>query len=67
MSSMRSTKTVPRIRHGSDVSREGVQRGILPIIEGTTVNTRYELIRTVLTFCLSRRRRSCDEAIGFDS
>ena len=32
--------------HGPDVSREGVQRDILPIIEGTTVNTRYGLIRT---------------------
>src|SRR5262249_16061090 len=27
--------------HGPDVSREGVQRDILPIVEGTTVNTRY--------------------------
>src|SRR6266852_6146963 len=32
--------------HGADVSREGVQRDILPIIEGTTVNTRYGMIRT---------------------
>ena len=32
--------------HGPDVSREGVQRDILPIIEGTTVNTRYGMIRT---------------------
>jgi ATP-dependent HslUV protease ATP-binding subunit HslU len=32
--------------HGPDVSREGVQRDILPIIEGTTVNTRYGTIRT---------------------
>src|SRR5664279_2421 len=32
--------------HGPDVSREGVQRDILPIIEGTTVNTRYGIIRT---------------------
>src|SRR5438067_6504257 len=32
--------------HGPDVSREGVQRDILPIIEGTTVNTRYAMIRT---------------------
>ncbi len=32
--------------HGPEVSREGVQRDLLPIIEGTTVNTRYGLIRT---------------------
>src|ERR1700678_1017200 len=32
--------------HGTDVSREGVQRDILPIVEGTTVNTRYGMVRT---------------------
>jgi ATP-dependent HslUV protease ATP-binding subunit HslU len=32
--------------HGPDVSREGVQRDILPIIEGTTVNSRYGMVRT---------------------
>ena len=32
--------------HGPDVSREGVQRDILPIIEGTTVSTRYGMVRT---------------------
>src|SRR6202161_4380529 len=32
--------------HGPDVSREGVQRDILPIVEGTTVNTRYGMMRT---------------------
>jgi ATP-dependent HslUV protease ATP-binding subunit HslU len=32
--------------HGPDVSREGVQRDILPIVEGTTVNTRYGFVRT---------------------
>src|SRR5271163_4581831 len=32
--------------HGPDVSREGVQRDILPIVEGTTVNTRYGIVRT---------------------
>jgi len=32
--------------HGPEVSREGVQRDLLPIIEGTTVNTRYGLVRT---------------------
>jgi ATP-dependent HslUV protease ATP-binding subunit HslU len=32
--------------HGPEVSREGVQRDLLPIIEGTTVNTRFGLVRT---------------------
>jgi ATP-dependent HslUV protease ATP-binding subunit HslU len=32
--------------HGPDVSREGVQRDLLPIIEGTTVNTKYGMVRT---------------------
>ncbi|MCP2519311.1 ATP-dependent protease ATPase subunit HslU [Candidatus Aminicenantes bacterium AC-708-M15] len=32
--------------HGPDVSREGVQRDLLPIIEGTTVNTKYGIVRT---------------------
>jgi ATP-dependent HslUV protease ATP-binding subunit HslU len=32
--------------HGPDISREGVQRDILPIVEGTTVNTRYGNVRT---------------------
>ena len=32
--------------HGPDVSREGVQRDILPIVEGTTVNTKYGFVST---------------------
>jgi ATP-dependent HslUV protease ATP-binding subunit HslU len=32
--------------HGPDVSREGVQRDLLPIVEGSTVNTRYGMVRT---------------------
>ena len=32
--------------HGPDVSREGVQRDLLPIVEGSTVNTKYGPIRT---------------------
>jgi len=42
--------------HGPDVSREGVQRDILPIIEGTTVNTRYG-ISARTTSCSSRQAR----------
>ncbi len=33
-------------QHGPDVSREGVQRDLLPIVEGSNVNTRYGMIRT---------------------
>src|SRR5260370_38644076 len=32
--------------HGQDVSREGVQRDILPIVEGTTVSTKYGMVST---------------------
>jgi ATP-dependent HslUV protease ATP-binding subunit HslU len=32
--------------HGPDVSREGVQRDILPIVEGTTINTKHGIVRT---------------------
>ena len=33
-------------KHGPDVSREGVQRDILPIVEGSTVNTKYGVVKT---------------------
>ena len=36
----------PRSEVGPDVSREGVQRDLLPIIEGSSVNTKYGLVRT---------------------
>jgi ATP-dependent HslUV protease ATP-binding subunit HslU len=32
--------------HGADVSREGVQRDLLPLVEGSTVNTKYGMVRT---------------------
>ncbi|MCX8514516.1 MAG: ATP-dependent protease ATPase subunit HslU [Burkholderiales bacterium] len=32
--------------HGADVSRSGVQRDLLPLVEGTTVNTKYGMIKT---------------------
>jgi len=36
----------PGASHGPDVSRQGVQRDLLPIVEGTSVNTRYGIVRT---------------------
>src|SRR5262249_56760349 len=33
-------------RHGADVSREGVQRDLLPLIEGTTVSTKHGAVKT---------------------
>jgi ATP-dependent HslUV protease ATP-binding subunit HslU len=36
----------PAATHGPDVSRQGVQRDLLPVVEGTTVNTRYGPVRT---------------------
>jgi ATP-dependent HslUV protease ATP-binding subunit HslU len=39
--------------HGADVSRQGVQRDLLPLIEGTSVSTRYGMVRTdhILFIC----------------
>lgn len=39
-------KVAGRSANGPDVSREGVQRDILPIIEGSTVNTKYGVVKT---------------------
>ncbi len=36
----------PSSGHGPDVSRQGVQRDLLPVVEGTTVNTKYGPVRT---------------------
>jgi ATP-dependent HslUV protease ATP-binding subunit HslU len=36
----------PQSGHGPDVSRQGVQRDLLPVVEGTTVNTRYGPVKT---------------------
>jgi ATP-dependent HslUV protease ATP-binding subunit HslU len=32
--------------HGADVSRQGVQRDLLPLVEGTTITTKYGMVRT---------------------
>ena len=39
-------KVARRADHGADVSREGVQRDLLPLVEGTTVSTKYGMIKT---------------------
>jgi ATP-dependent HslUV protease ATP-binding subunit HslU len=36
----------PQATHGPDVSRQGVQRDLLPVVEGTTVNTKYGPVKT---------------------
>jgi ATP-dependent HslUV protease ATP-binding subunit HslU len=40
--------------HGADVSREGVQRDLLPLVEGSTVNTKYGMVRTSGAFHVSK-------------
>ncbi|WP_131777372.1 ATP-dependent protease ATPase subunit HslU [Legionella impletisoli] len=39
-------KVAKRPEHGGDVSREGVQRDLLPLVEGTTVSTKYGMIKS---------------------
>ncbi len=39
-------KVVSSESHGADVSRQGVQRDLLPIVEGTTVQTKYGYVKT---------------------
>lgn len=39
-------KVAKRADHGADVSREGVQRDLLPLVEGTTVSTKYGMIKS---------------------
>jgi len=43
--------------HGADVSREGVQRDLLPLVEGTTVTTKYGTVKPT-TYCSSPRALS---------
>jgi ATP-dependent HslUV protease ATP-binding subunit HslU len=52
---------------GPDVSREGVQRDILPIIEGTTVNSKYGMVRTDHILFIAAGAFPRVEAVRFDS
>ena len=53
--------------HGPDVSREGVQRDILPIVEGTTVNTRYGMVRTDHILFIAAGAFHVSKPVGSDS
>ena len=44
--------------YGADVSREGVQRDLLPLVEGSTVSTKYGSVQAPTTSCSSPRARS---------
>ena len=52
--------------HGPDVSREGVQRDILPIVEGTTVNTKYGMVSTDHILFIARRGLPRVKTLGPD-
>ena len=52
---------------GPDVSREGVQRDLLPLVEGTTVSTKHGMVKKPIIFCLLRRGAfQIGQAIGLD-
>ena len=53
-------------RSGADVSREGVQRDILPIVEGSVINTKYGPVKTDHIFVHRGRCVPHGEAYRFD-
>ena len=50
-------------KSGPDVSRQGVQRDLLPIVEGSTVNTKYGLVKTDHVLFYRIRCFSCCQTI----
>ena len=52
---------------GADVSREGVQRDLLPLVEGTTVSTKYGVIKTDHILFIASGRVPPGQAVGSDS
>ena len=52
---------------GTDISREGVQRDLLPLVEGSTVSTKYGTVRTDHVLFIASGRISFCEAIRFDT
>lgn len=48
----------PQSTHGPDVSRQGVQRDLLPVVEGTTVNTRYGPVKSDHILFIAADRKS---------
>ena len=52
---------------GPDVSREGVQRDILPLVEGCTINTKYGQIKTDYILFIGARSFSYNKSFRFDS
>ena len=65
-SSTRSTRSPRRseVRGGGDVSREGVQRDLLPLIEGTTVTTKHGPVKTDHVLFIASRRLPPRQAVG---
>ena len=67
-SSTRSTRSpAAKGGRGPDVSREGVQRDLLPIVEGTTVNTKYGMVKTDHILFIAAGAFHVSQAVGPDS
>ena len=52
--------------HGPDVSRQGVQRDLLPIVEGCTVNTKYGMVKTDHILFVASGAFHYGQAVGLD-